>query len=1308
MGGALGSLPPGVRLPVKGPKVGGKLKKKPSKLKITKAPPRKDPREDGAATKIQAQFRGRRDRKRVASMPRPAKGPTQEEMDEAATRIQAVYRGRRDRKRVASMPRKPPPPPPPTKEEQDRAATDIQAVYRGRRDRRRVAEMPRVPPPQIPSQEEQDLATSKIQAVYRGRRDRKRVAAMPRKPPPPTQEEMDAAAAKIQAQYRGRRDRQRVAEMKAARPTVEIPSSPIRAPPPMIAKSAAQNMQEIERLKTELSEARRQLSLKSQAVIELNETIDDQKDEIKELEAEVKASDEQAKEQQKEIKTLEEALEKELDDFDKLRLAFDEKDRELNAQTMEMMKLKEDLSVAGHVNDKLMGENRKLAKRIESMQPKMVDAALSARSIDETPQLRARDELLVAKDRQIGILNRKIEELTGQLDVVEDELNHLQEDLVARDIAYNKKKTEAAEYLAEVKALTRSLQEQRGRDIAVDTAARQNQQLLQLLEAAEKATNDAGAAKEEAMQRMKDLQSKLLATVREAAGHEAEKEVKARDARVLGRKVATMETRYATREQRLVKELSETREAAQTQLESMQEELRVRREKQYSLLDKLSKTEEALHTEQHRADDAESKIRVLQQRNLELEASILQAKKWRADDAAAAKERQEKLQADVDRQETELRELLAERETLTRQVSELGSTLSELTDAREKEEFGRRNAEEKTRGREGEVLVLRERVAQLMDEGLRANKARVDAEAAKRSALERLRALRAEHLELLVKTKGLGDNAGKVRALEESLRARFGDTGTMGPVVGTPGAAGSRARTPEWLGNSRVIPDGRDPAAVSREAELRARLRSLQTRVEREVGSKRRAIERMVLMHAHVARRVADAGKGADLAFANAGAESQAAHDASALPDEGDGGVLSLAGLNLTDEDVAVLVETMSTTLPAPVVKGGPVGEVERHRAETSVRRFRSIDLRYNQISDAGAMLLAQLLSGASFAGATTNAAAGALNGTGDVGSTPGPGSLPLLPTGEGQPLGTRLANLDLRGNRISGAGVRALAEAVRANTRLGVRHVYVGRGGLIQALGVPPERKAAKTGPTTDADVAVVSVVDVSDNSSQPTGDAAVAAREARTAMRTHSAVAAATETGAGAGGLGGAGTAASAAPPPPPHMSASTVGGAVGAGPATSPSQQSVGDDPERFGTRTAAKLVPSSAQHGGGGDAVGRLLSQAAGDEAAIPDFARGGRSAGSMGGSTALWEDSGVGDARPLRYPGAPSPGPAAPKPAAGGGKKPKRKAKAKKGGAGSSAALKRSAKSTKQVGSAKSRRAKKNASAQSLPELSPGR
>ena len=141
--------------------------------------------ETAAATKIQAAFRGKRNRKKVEVMKEKEASDASKSLvagainkvkkDEAATKLQAAFRGKKNRNKVRAMKKE--------KEasnaskslvagainkvKKDEAATKLQAAFRGKKNRNKVRAM----------KKEKEAAT-KIQAAFRGKKNRNKVARM--------------------------------------------------------------------------------------------------------------------------------------------------------------------------------------------------------------------------------------------------------------------------------------------------------------------------------------------------------------------------------------------------------------------------------------------------------------------------------------------------------------------------------------------------------------------------------------------------------------------------------------------------------------------------------------------------------------------------------------------------------------------------------------------------------------------------------------------------------------------------------------------------------------------------------------------------------------------------------------------------------------------------------------------------------------------------------------------------------------------------------------------------------------------------
>ena len=121
----------------------------------------------------------------------------------------------------------------------------------------------------------------------------------------------------------------------------------------------------------------------------------------------------------------------------------------------------------------------------------MVDASTDPQPLDDSRAIQLRDEALDVKDVQIAQLSEQNLELLQSLELVENEVQRMQKDLSERDTEVQKKKAETKEYKKEVIRLRNVIKSAKGQQYAMDIAAKQNTQLLQLLEASEKVQTDA-------------------------------------------------------------------------------------------------------------------------------------------------------------------------------------------------------------------------------------------------------------------------------------------------------------------------------------------------------------------------------------------------------------------------------------------------------------------------------------------------------------------------------------------------------------------------------------------------------------------------------------------------------------------------------------------------------------------------------------------------------------------------------------------------------------------------------------------------
>ena len=193
-----------------------------------------DPGVDNAALKIQAAYRGKQDRAKLEEQKKEKEAADRKKKEEetqrkkeeeeelnrllrdpdapgAATKIQAIYRGKKERAKIEEVKS--------TKNKQE-APTMNHKIDEISSRANKDADL-----------KEQEMAATKIQSIYKGKRDRQIVADKRKKnselqkitynEASKIDQDQEKAAARIQAHYKGKKARERVGDMKKEKARVE-------------------------------------------------------------------------------------------------------------------------------------------------------------------------------------------------------------------------------------------------------------------------------------------------------------------------------------------------------------------------------------------------------------------------------------------------------------------------------------------------------------------------------------------------------------------------------------------------------------------------------------------------------------------------------------------------------------------------------------------------------------------------------------------------------------------------------------------------------------------------------------------------------------------------------------------------------------------------------------------------------------------------------------------------------------------------------------------------------------------------------
>lgn len=229
---------------------------------------------------------------------------------------------------------------------------------------------------------------------------------------------------------------------------------------------------------------------------------------------------------------------------------------------------------------------------------------------------------------------------------------------------------------------------------------------------------------------------------------------------------------------------AEIKMKTQVELEALQEQLRVRKEKQYQLLDKMQQLEEAKRRGDDQLAALEDKLRASQERAQELETQVqLEAKAKRAqidanksfflENGNLARDKHE-LQQRVDKAEQERARMEAENRDSAEQLREMAEKVFQLLERLKLAELGKTKAIDGLKTKELELLALKKKNARLLKEGTNEGKARAKSEMDKKVLLEQLQALKKHNAQLSVRcsdeVKAKLREADERKLLEDKLQ----------------------------------------------------------------------------------------------------------------------------------------------------------------------------------------------------------------------------------------------------------------------------------------------------------------------------------------------------------------------------------------------------------------------------------------------------------------------------------------------------------------------------------------------------------
>ncbi|CAM9735053.1 unnamed protein product [Ectocarpus sp. 4 AP-2014] len=368
------------------------------------------------------------------------------------------------------------------------------------------------------------------------------------------------------------------------------------------------------------------------------------------------------------------------------------------------------------------------------------------------------NEALKMKDEQLRILQDQNNQLLRNLDRVEEEATRIQQErLTAEEENRTLRETvfeSQGRARAAQAALKRVQAEAADRDKQLRIMTDQNAELLRLLEQEEAQTARLSTANEATVKELEALRSKYGSLLTTAKSHE---EMAGRAARE--GQLRAEEVRLLRAESEQVKhQNSELKMKTQVELESLQEQLRVRKEKQYQLLEKLQGQEEAKRQAEDQVSSMEDKLRALHARSLELETQLqVEARGRRSAEEANrelvtgaenARQSLRELQGKVQRSEAERMRMEMESRDSGEQLREMAEKVFQLLERLKLAELAKNKAMEALRHKDQELVAMKQKNSRLIKESTKEGKSRVKAELDLRVSQDQVSALKKHNAQL--------------------------------------------------------------------------------------------------------------------------------------------------------------------------------------------------------------------------------------------------------------------------------------------------------------------------------------------------------------------------------------------------------------------------------------------------------------------------------------------------------------------------------------------------------------------------------
>ena len=384
-------------------------------------------------------------------------------------------------------------------------------------------------------------------------------------------------------------------------------------------------------------------------------------------------------------------------------------------------------------------------------------SALSPHASETNRESRAMDALRM-KDDQLRMLTEQNTTLLKTLDKVEAEANHIQLEKLETEEESRKLRDDNFELQSKNRvseaALRKIESEIDDREKKVKIMTNQNSELLRLLETEESQTAVLEKERRELRDGLEALKGKYSSLLTTAKTHE---EIAGRAAREGQLRAEELRLLRSECEQLRVQNADMERKSA-VEIESLQEQLRVRKEKQYHLLEKMQGADESKRQAEDQCAAMTQKMRALHARTVELETQLqVETKAKRLQEEANRnlsvteenlRRNNSELQEKSRKSEEERVRMESEARDSGEQLREMAEKVFQLLERLKLAELGKSKSIEQLRKCEQELVSVKKKTSRLLKESTDEGKQRVKAELDKKVLIDQVRALKSHNAEL--------------------------------------------------------------------------------------------------------------------------------------------------------------------------------------------------------------------------------------------------------------------------------------------------------------------------------------------------------------------------------------------------------------------------------------------------------------------------------------------------------------------------------------------------------------------------------